>query len=206
MEIRYLLTKMQKELATTLPLKSRIYKKEETITTYIPNRSHIFILISGEADLVQYDLNGSFSIIDSFKENDIFGDVFYPSNTDELTVIAKKRCQVLWFDYNLLKSITIQNESLQEFKDVLFQLMFNKISTLNNRAAILTKRSIREKLLAYFEFNGATQYGKVCTLTLSYSDLAKYLSVNRSAMSREINNLIEDGIIKKEGKQITLLY
>ena len=40
----------------------------------------------------------------------------------------------------------------------------------------------------------------------SYTDLADYLSVDRSAMMRELKNLKEDKLIKDTNKKITILY
>ena len=39
---------------------------------------------------------------------------------------------------------------------------------------------------------------------MSYTALAQYLSVDRSAMTRELKNLEEEGILKKEGRNIYL--
>ena len=40
---------------------------------------------------------------------------------------------------------------------------------------------------------------------MSYTALAQYLSVDRSAMTRELKNLEEEGIIEKNGKQIHIV-
>ena len=76
-------------------------------------------------------------------------------------------------------------------------LILNKVMDLNTRVEILTKRSIREKLRGYF---------KTFSLPFSLTDLADYLSVDRSAMMREIKALKDEGFIKKSGNKITLLY
>ena len=41
---------------------------------------------------------------------------------------------------------------------------------------------------------------------MTYIELADYLAVDRSAMTRELKNLTEEGFIKREDKKITLLY
>ena len=41
---------------------------------------------------------------------------------------------------------------------------------------------------------------------MSFTELANYLSVDRSAMTREISYLRDDGFIKTNGRRITLLY
>ena len=43
-------------------------------------------------------------------------------------------------------------------------------------------------------------------LSFSFKDLADYLAVNRSAMSRELKNLKNEGFIEVKGKTIYLLY
>ena len=47
---------------------------------------------------------------------------------------------------------------------------------------------------------------KTFTLPYNYTDLADFLSVDRSAMMRELRSLKEDGFIEKNGNSITLLY
>ena len=44
------------------------------------------------------------------------------------------------------------------------------------------------------------------TLPISFTELAEYLSVDRSAMTREISYLKEDNLIKTNGRRITILY
>ena len=42
-------------------------------------------------------------------------------------------------------------------------------------------------------------------MDFSLTDLADYLSVDRSAMMREMKLLKEDGVIKKNGDKVTLM-
>ena len=41
-------------------------------------------------------------------------------------------------------------------------------------------------------------------LPMSYTALAQYLSVDRSAMMREIKNLSDEGVIKRDGRNVEL--
>ena len=76
---------------------------------------------------------------------------------------------------------------------------------LNTRIELLTKRTIREKLLGYFSILSTRSFSKTFLLPFSLTDLADYLSIDRSAMMRELSTLKEDGIIKKVGNKITYL-
>ena len=47
---------------------------------------------------------------------------------------------------------------------------------------------------------------KTFTLPYNYTDLADFLSVDRSAMMRELKLLRDEGFIEKNGNKITLKY
>ena len=85
-------------------------------------------------------------------------------------------------------------------------LVLSKVSDLNLRIELLSKKSIRDKLISYFRILSEKNFSKTFTLPLSLTDLADYLSVDRSAMMRELKILKDDGFINKTGKnKITLL-
>lgn len=85
-------------------------------------------------------------------------------------------------------------------------LFLNEIIGLNMRIELLSKRTIREKLLGYFNIVSARSMSKTFKIPFSLTDLADYLSVDRSAMMREIKYLRDDGFMEKSGNRITLLY
>ena len=74
------------------------FNKGEDVTTYIEKRNQICIVLSGEVDLIRYDFNGDKTIIGHYIEDDIFGEAFYPANTNnELFAKARKTSEVLFF-------------------------------------------------------------------------------------------------------------
>lgn len=182
--------------------------KGETVTTYIEKRSQICIVISGEVDLIRYDINGNKTIIGHYIDNDILGEVFYPANTNnELFAIARKNSEVLFYNYESLSNKCRRNcEFHKELTNSLGQLFLDKIVELNLRIELLTTKSTREKILTYFRILSKGSLLRSFTLPYSYTDLADFLSVDRSAMMRELKLLIDEGFIKKNGNKITLLY
>ena len=79
------------------------------------------------------------------------------------------------------------------------------MAELNTRTEMLTHKSVRDKLLFYFNNLSSEEKKKKFNLPFSYTDLADYLVLDRSAMMRELSKMDNEGIIKKEGKTITLL-
>lgn len=178
------------------------FVKGETVTTYIEKRNQICIIASGEVDLIRYDFNGNKTIIGHFVDNDIFGEVFYPANTNnELFAVARKNSEILFYNYDALSTKCKRNcEFHKELTNNLSQLFLDKIVELNLRIELLTKRNTRGKILSYFEILSKGTLRRTFTLPYSYTDLADFLSVDRSAMMRELKLLIDEGFIKKTRK------
>lgn len=189
-------------------VQKKYYKKGEIITTYIAKRNQFCLLISGEANLIRYDFNGNRTIVEQFSTNDIFGEIFYIVNTNnELFVEAKKNCTVMFFSYDYVQKPCNTNCKFHtELIKTLPALFLNEIIELNMRIELLSKRTIREKLLAYFTLVSTRNISKSFAIPFSLTDLADYLSIDRSAMMRELSNLKKDKIIEKSGNRITLLY
>lgn len=187
--------------------KKRIYKKDSTIVNYIGNTSIVGIILKGRAELIRYDYLGNRTILEELKENDIFGEVFSNYNIDELSIKATEETEILFIDYHHItkrckKACPYHSKLVENVLNILSQ----KIVTSSERIEILAKRSTREKLLAYFEILSKQKISKTFTIPFTYTDLADYLGVDRSAMQRELKNLIDEGFIKKTGKKITLTY
>lgn len=184
------------------------FKKNEIITSYIKNRNQICILKKGTADLVRYDINGNKTIVETLKTNDVFGEIFFPVKTNnELFVLATSDCEIVYFIYDDISEKCTKNCKFHEFlNSSLLKLVLNKTIRQNLRIELLTKRSIREKLQAYFSYLTKGGMNRTFTIPFSYTDLADYLSIDRSAMMRELKSLQEEGFIYKDGNKITLKY
>lgn len=184
------------------------FDKNEIITTYIVNRNMLFILLEGSADLIRYDFNGNQTIVEKFNQYDVFGELFYRINiNNELFVKAREKCKILMFNYDIFEKKCKKNCKFHEELLIgLPNLVLTKVSDLNLRIELLSQKTIRDKILSYFRILSENSFSKTFTLPFSLTDLADYLSIDRSAMMREIKTLKEDGIIKKLDKnRFTLL-
>lgn len=189
-------------------IKCKDFDKDDIITTYIANRNQICLLLEGEASLYRYDFNGNETMLERFYENSLFGELFYSiQSTTQMMVYANKKCKVLFFNYDFLFQPCQKKCPYHPLLiDTLLKMLSSKIIGMNDRIEILTKRSIRDKLLSYFSNVSHLKSSKTFTLPLSLTELASYLNIDRSAMMRELKYLKEEGFIKKVNNKITLLY
>ena len=182
------------------------YKNGTTIISNLANTGAIGIIYEGSANLIKIDYNGNRTIIEKLERGSIFGEVFLP-NSDELSIVATDNCTVISFDYEHItrrckKSCPYHSKLI----DNMIQILADKIVNMNNRIDILTKKTIREKLLEYFKIIEKEKLSKTFKLNLNFTELADYFGVDRSALMREIKNLKNEGFIETKGNRITLLY
>lgn len=183
------------------------FNKDATIATNIKNINLIGILLEGSANVIRYEEKGNRNIIEKLNKDDLFGEIFTSDRSNEISVIATSYCEVLFIDYNKIITSDKKNSLYQnKLVDNILQLLSLKIIYMNERIEVLTQRTIREKLLTYFNISVRDKSSKAFILPFSFTDLADYLSVDRSAMTREIKNLKNEGFIAINNKKITLLY
>ena len=176
------------------------FKKEHIIISNLVDDDLIGVILSGKASIVNYGYKGNRDIIDNLEYDDVFGKPFFNINSD-VVIIAATDCEVLFIDYHLLIS---SGSKYDKINYNINRLLTNKIYNLYEKIEILSKRTIREKLLTYFN-NLSKKYNKKSfNLPITYIELADYLSVDRSAMTREIKKLKDEKIISINGKKITI--
>ena len=198
--------KKLKKLLHTLQSNTLFYKPNQTIAYSISNRELIGIIEEGTANLIRYDYDGKRSILEEMSEGDVFSDLFLAVDSAELSVVSTTECKVTFIEYNDLIEEAKKSSTALTLIDNLIQLMAKKLVKRNERIELLTTRSIRNKLLNYFELQAKKNNSKSFNLNYSYTDLADYLSVDRSAMMRELKNLKDDKLITDTNKKITILY
>ena len=108
---------------------------------------------------------------------------------------------------DVLKKCDSKCKNHDTLNELLLNLLFENTTHINSRIEVITKRTIREKLLIYFKTLSIESYSPIIRIPISLTDLADFLSVNRSAMMREMKALEDDKIIQKINKnRYKLLY
>ena len=75
------------------------------------------------------------------------------------------------------------------------RIIANKNRDLMRKVEVVSKRTIREKLLAYLSIQTQTQNSRYFEIPLGRVELAEYLCVDRSVLTRELVKMKEDGLI-----------
>lgn len=181
------------------------YKADSTICSFGCESDLIGIVRFGEVLICRSDINGVNSVLETQGPGGIFGEIFYrTSSIDEITVICKKDCEIMFISYHHLAGRCERAcEHHTRLVENMLMLLAQKAVNLSERIDILSRRSTREKLLSFF-LRSCPSDKHSFTLPFSFSALADYLCVDRSAMMRELKRLKDDGIISSNRREITL--
>lgn len=66
---------------------------------------------------------------------------------------------------------------------------------LMNKIEIISKKTLREKIMTYLQQQASEQNSKHFTISLGRLELADYLCADRSALTRELSHMQKDGLI-----------
>lgn len=178
----------------------------EIITTYTSRPQKLGVLMRGHARLYYCDADGNQSVMEELFCNSVFGEIFLlPGDMQEYYVCACEPCHVLFIDYeHIVKRCPKACAHHSQLVSNLFQLTARKAQHQANRINILTQPTVRLKLLTYFSQLGETGADHTVTVPVSYTALAEYLCLDRSAMMRELKKMADAGLIRRDGRKIQL--
>ena len=183
------------------------YKKNVNVLSNVNNEDFIAIIDTGCVQLIFNDYDGNKTILEEMASGEIFGNLTSSINSEEITCITREDTQITYIEYNeITNDEIIKTDFYIIFIKNLIKILSQQVGSKNSRIELLTKRTTRDKLLEYFRIQSQNKGNRTFTIPMTFTELANYLSVDRSAMSREIGYLKEEGFIKTNGKKITLLY
>ena len=182
------------------------YCSGEQICEYGDGSREVGVVMEGAVQLVRIDIGGNRTILEHLESGGIFGEVlsFTMNDSDSVGVICEKDCTVLYMEYaHIMRRCENACRHHSQLVQNMFSLAAEQIQRLSRRVEVLSRRTIREKLLRYFALQcGAAGTGSF-TLPFTLSALAEYISTDRSAMMRELRKLREESIVEISGRKVT---
>lgn len=202
------LTNTQKsKLFSLLNIHTYKFQKNENMISTFKSENIIGIILFGSANLINSDKNGNEIILEKLKKDSVFGTNISVINDRNSQLLANEETEIAIIKYELLfNNQYINYNYFNIFINNLFKIISLKYKKTNDKLRVLSQKTIRDKLLEYFEIQYQKSHSRVIELPFSLKELADYLVVNRTSMFRELKYLKEDRFIKTKGKKITLLY
>ena len=185
------------ELLKCIGIKTKVFRKNAFILKAGSKIDYLAVILGGIAVMSKTDSFGKQTVIEELKMNDIFGHNIVCCGLDKspVDVIAENECEVLFLPFE--KVVTPCEKlcpyHLQLIKNVM-KMISKRNSLLNDKIDIIGQKTTRDKIMALLETYHNGQ--KVFSIPYSREEMAKFLCVDRSAMSRELCRMRDEGILK----------
>lgn len=156
------------------------------------------VLLEGSLDIVQEDFWGNQGMLARLTPGMIFAESFVLAHVPRLpvSVVAQQPSTVLMMDYRrVLHTCTHACPYHERLIHNLLLIVAQKNVYLTEKMEILSKKTIREKLLAYLSAEAQRAGRRSFTIPYDRQALADYLAVDRSALSRALSAMQEEGML-----------
>ena len=174
------------------------FRRGEIVAFEEENMKHVGIVLSGTVDMIKEDLWGNKTMLIRSRKNDIFGETF-ACGSDNLSVVTfqvSEDARILFLPFDqVMHSCTMACQFHHKLIENMVRVIAAKNRDLMRKVEVVSKRTIREKLLAYLSIQAQIQGTRYFEIPLGRVELAEYLCVDRSALTRELVKMKEGGLI-----------
>jgi len=198
--------KSKEKLLTSLYTHTYKYPKDRTILSSTKEENVLFYIETGIVEIYKNNYNGIKEIIDTFEDEDLFGTKLNNISGNDYEIRTLEDTTITVIDYDSLINYNKDSKDYLILIKNLYEIMYTRINDQNNQIEILSEKTIRNKLLKFFQIESNKHKSKYIYITEGFSALSTYLATDRSALSRELHNMEKEGFIEIKNKRITLLY
>lgn len=193
------------KLLSCLKAKTITFQKGNIILNTVEQNNNFYILLKGSANVIQIDNSGNQAVIETLKTNNVFESRMFHMLDHEIFIMSLEETQIIIIQYEKIFIKCQKNCPFHtQFINNILTVLIKKINSNYLHVHFLTKKTIREKILEYFFYISKKKKKNNFTLPMNYSDLADYLSTDRSALMREIKKLKEENVIEIKNKIVTI--
>jgi len=165
------------------------------------------LVLSGAVHVIQEDYYGNRSIVSTFQPPQLFGEAFACAGVASLpvSVEAAQDSTLLLLDcQRVIRTCSDACAFHQRLLSNLLHVVAAKNLLLTQKLSFLSKRTTKEKLMAYLMEEARRAGSPTFRLPYDRQGLADYLGVDRSAMSAELSKLRRAGVLDCKGRDVTL--
>ena len=186
----------------------RSYSKGDSVSLEDETIDHVGIVLSGAVDMIKEDVWGNRTLLIRLHEHELFGETFTCSDQvrSVVTFLASENAEILFLPFRKVmhtcSSACIFHHQLIEN---MVRLIADKNLTLIRKIEVISKKTLREKILAYLSIQSQIHDTRYFEIPLGRIELADYLCADRSALTRELSSMKKDGLIDFDKNMFRIL-
>ena len=195
------------EILECLRAKWISYQKNESILNVGDKLDCIWVLLKGNVKFFYHNEDGDTLHMGVWKAPTLLNDTliyldefnYSPSN-----IIAMDNCEAFLVAYNKLITICPKmcNFHIQLIKNLLYSMAI-KTHALIHLVGVLSKKTTREKILSFLNMHKGQE--KKITIPYNRVQMAHYLCVDRTSLSKELKKMQDEGLIRFNRNEFEIL-
>ena len=187
-----------RDMAQHLHFRTARYKKGAVILSEGTVVTDIGLVLSGSVQIAHHDIWGNKSILGIVEAGGVFAEAYacIPNEPMLLDVVANEDCEILLVNVPSLFSLPSPGAGESRLTQNLVVISAQKNLQLSRRSLHTSPKTIRGRLLSYFSHQISAQGSRTVKIPFDRQQLADYLNLDRSALSKELGKMKRDGILE----------
>ena len=180
------------------------YARGELLKSAVDPLPAFGLVLSGAVTVAMEDIDGREMLRSHVAPGSTFGEsLCYLRETAPITIAALSDARVLWLRADRLRERA--ETPLEQILQARFTAMLaRRTLKMNDRIQILSRGSIRQKLNAFFTECARDAGSPAFAVPFDRAGMAAYLGVDRSALSRELSRMRDEGLLTFSKNQFAL--
>lgn len=201
----------EKELSKALSFfaeKKQNFKKGSLIMSAGTKPGVIGIVISGSITILSDDIWGNRTILSNVRKGGLFAEAYAILEDEPLLVdvMANEDCTILFLNIKKTLSSSKSPESWNyKFMQNLLIISSRKNLLLSGRSFHTAPKTIRGRVMSYLNAMSLQKGTKEFDIPFDRQQLADYLNLERSALSKELGKMQKEGVISTRKSHFKLL-
>lgn len=168
---------------------------------------NLCVVLEGTVQMIKEDIWGEKSIIANLGVGSVFAENFLGKLGDRSVVsyFAASDSEVLMLPLGKMLFDNSNSEANRRLMCNIVSILADNNTRLIEKTEILCKKTLRSKIMAYLKqeakYNGTRKF----TIPFNRTDLANYLDADRSALTRELARMRDEGLIAFEKNTFEIL-
>ena len=176
----------------------RTCRKGEIIVFEDESVRHVGLILSGAVDMVKEDIWGNRILLLRMGPHELFGETFAcgsDSSAAAMFMVAED-ADILFLPFrNILHTCTQVCDFHYRLIENMVRIIADKNRELLQKVEVISRKTLREKILAYLSQEAERQGSRYVKLALGRQELAAYLCADRSALTRELSAMKAERLI-----------
>lgn len=191
-----------KQAMQLLQAKKREYARGEYLKPAGAALPCFGLVLKGTVQVFMDDISGHSMIMANVGAGETFGEsLSYLAIADgPMYILAASECSVLWLNPACIRNPAAQPQESARLTALLQNrftaLLAERALQMNQRIQILSKGSIRAKLVTFFAQQMARAGSSSFTVPFDRSSMATYIGADRSSLSRELAKMRDEKLLR----------